>query len=105
MIRRLIYGLFVIVLCVGMSGCSTVAFYMQAIQGQAEILRKTRTMVAAARGGQIPGKTRRQLALVQNLRPFAQEQLQRLQTGFTIATLTWGALLCRGCSTGVFRRG
>ena len=74
-IRPLAQWLFAVMLCSGVSGCGTVTYYAQAIQGQAEILRKARPVAAVMRDSRTPGETKRQLALVQELRTFARERL------------------------------
>jgi len=56
-------------------GCSTAQFYSQAIDGQAEILRKAQPVVAVMRDSKVSGEVRRKLALTQDLRRFAEEQL------------------------------
>jgi predicted aminopeptidase len=57
------------------SGCSTAKFYSQAIHGQAVILRKARPAGVVLRDPKVPGEVRRKLALTQEVRRFAQEQL------------------------------
>ena len=57
------------------SGCSTAKFYSQAIHGQAEILRKARPAAVVMRDTKMSGEVRRKLALTQEVRRFAQEQL------------------------------
>jgi predicted aminopeptidase len=62
-------------LLAGMSACSTVKFYSQAIEGQAEILQKARPMAEVMRDERVAWETKRRLAVVQNLRAFAQSHL------------------------------
>jgi predicted aminopeptidase len=64
------------ILCSGISGCSTVKFYAQAIHGQGEILRKARSTAAVMGDRKIPGETKRKLALVQDVRSFARTHLE-----------------------------
>jgi predicted aminopeptidase len=56
-------------------GCSTAKFYSQAIHGQAEILRKARPTAVVMRDTKVSGEVRRKLALTQEVRRFAREQL------------------------------
>lgn len=62
-------------LLAGNSACSTVKFYSQAIDGQAEIFRKARPIAAVMRDEQVAGDTKRRLAVIQDLRAFAQSHL------------------------------
>jgi len=57
------------------SGCSTVSFYVQAANGQAEILNKARPLEKVMLDQRTPERVRRKLALVQELRQFAGQRL------------------------------
>ena len=57
------------------SGCSTAKFYSQAIHGQAEILRKARPAAVVMQDAKVSREVRRKLALTQEVRRFAEEQL------------------------------
>ena len=63
------------ILMAAASGCSTAKFYSQAIHGQAEILRKARPAAVVMRDTKVSGEVRRKLALTQEVRRFAEEQL------------------------------
>jgi predicted aminopeptidase len=63
------------ILVAATSGCSTAKFYSQAIHGQAEILRKARPTAVVLRDTTVSGEVRRKLALTQDVRRFAREQL------------------------------
>ena len=63
------------ILVTATSGCTTAKFYSQAIRGQAEILRNARPTAVVMRDEKVPGKVRRKLALTQDVRRFAEEQL------------------------------
>ena len=58
-----------------MPGCSTVKFYSQAAAGQAEILIKARPISEVIAKDEAPERIRRKLALVQELRQFAKQNL------------------------------
>jgi predicted aminopeptidase len=64
-----------LVLCAGISGCETAKFYVQAIEGQGEILRKARPMRAVTQDADVSAGTKRKLALVQEVRTFARAEL------------------------------
>jgi predicted aminopeptidase len=57
------------------SGCSTVDFYLQAANGQAEILNKAHPIAEVVADQRTSERVRRKLALVQELRQFASQQL------------------------------
>lgn len=57
------------------SGCSTVRFYSQAIDGQAEILHKARPISVVMDDGKVSSRVKRKLAVVEDARRFAGEQL------------------------------
>ncbi len=59
-----------------MSGCGTLGFYSQAIDGQAEILRKARPVPVVLADHAVDKETKRQLALTQEVRSFAKEKLR-----------------------------
>ena len=63
------------ILMAAASGCSTAKFYSQAIHGQAEILRKAQPTAVVMRDTKVSGEVRRKLALTQEVRRFAEEQL------------------------------
>lgn len=65
----------VAVLCASVSGCSTVKFYSQAIQGQREILIKARPVDVVLRDKEVPRETKRKLTLAEEARSFASRQL------------------------------
>lgn len=58
-------------LCASVSGCSTVKFYSQAIQGQREIVRNARTVELVLHDAAVPKETKRKLALAEEARSFA----------------------------------
>jgi predicted aminopeptidase len=58
------------------SGCSTVHFYSQAIDGQAEILNKARPIPAVMRDGRVSSRVKKKLTLVEEARSYAASQLQ-----------------------------
>ncbi len=62
-------------LLLSMGGCGTVRFYSQAITGQAEILSKARPIHQVMQDPRVPIKVKRELALVEDARRFAGEQL------------------------------
>ena len=72
---RSLLALIVSVLVVATAGCSTVKFYSQAIQGQAEIMGKARPVAVVMRDEKVSVEVRRKLALTQEVRRFAEEQL------------------------------
>jgi predicted aminopeptidase len=57
------------------SGCSTVSFYLQAANGQAEILNKAHPIAQVVAAPGTSDRVKRKLALVQELRQFASQQL------------------------------
>ena len=63
------------ILAAFLSGCSTVNFYVQAANGQAEILNKARPITKVIQDQKTSGRVKRKLALVQELRQFAGQQL------------------------------
>lgn len=69
--RRLLAPLALGLLCAGVAGCGTVKFYAQAIDGQAEILRKARPVPVVMRDQRVPREVKRKLAVVQDARRFA----------------------------------
>ncbi len=72
---RSLLALIASILCSATSGCSTAKFYAQAIQGQTEILAKARPAAVVMRDEKVAGEVRRKLALTQEARRFAEEQL------------------------------
>ncbi|MEI9895361.1 MAG: aminopeptidase [Chthoniobacter sp.] len=58
------------------SGCSTVRFYSQAIDGQAEILNKARPISAVMEDGGISPRVKQKLTVVEDARRFASAQLE-----------------------------
>jgi predicted aminopeptidase len=62
-------------------GCSTVTFYSQAIQGQAEILMKARPVAQVLNDPKVPEKVKRKLVLAQEVRRFAKTKLGLPATG------------------------
>jgi predicted aminopeptidase len=58
------------------SGCSTIGFYSQAIDGQAEILRKARPIPVVKADDGVPARVKRKLAVVEDARHFAGTQLE-----------------------------
>jgi len=58
------------------SGCSTVRFYSQAIDGQAEILNKARPIPTVMEDGRITARVKRKLRVVEEARSFAGAQLE-----------------------------
>ncbi len=69
----LLAGSFVAAL--GLSGCGTIRFYRQAMDGQAEILRKARPVSQVVEDRQTGPELKRKLALAQEVVRFAREQL------------------------------
>jgi predicted aminopeptidase len=63
------------ILAACLSGCSTLKFYAQAANGQAEILNKARPIAKIIADQSISERVRRKLALVQELRQYAGQQL------------------------------
>lgn len=68
-------ALLVSIVVAATSGCSAAKFYSQAIQGQAEILGKARSVAVVARDAKVSDEVKRKLALTQDVRRFAEEQL------------------------------
>ena len=58
------------------SGCSTVRFYAQAIDGQAEILRKARPVATVMQDPRVSPRVKQKLAVVEDARRFAGAQLE-----------------------------
>lgn len=56
-------------------GCSTAAFYSQAISGQAEILAKARPVSAVLADERVPDSVKRKLAVIGEVRRFAEDEL------------------------------
>lgn len=73
--RRSLLAWIVGLLVVATSGCSTAKFYAQAIHGQAEILWKARPAAVVMRDPKVSGEVKRKLALTQEVRRFAKQQL------------------------------
>ncbi|HSI15958.1 MAG TPA: aminopeptidase [Chthoniobacter sp.] len=63
-------------LALAVTGCSTVGFYSQAINGQAEILNKARPIPLVMQDGQVPQRVKQKLAVVEDARHFAGTQLE-----------------------------
>jgi len=57
------------------SGCGTVRYYTQAIHGQVEILTNARPIDRVVHDERLPAKVRNKLAVVQDARRFATEEL------------------------------
>lgn len=75
MARRLAAFVFVLA-AVALSGCSTVGFYTQAINGQAEILNKARPISTVMEDGRVQARVKRKLEVVEEARHFARTQLE-----------------------------
>ena len=73
---RLLAGLCVAILAASLSGCSTVSFYAQAANGQAEILNKARPIANVIAEHGTSERVRRKLALVEELRQYAAQELE-----------------------------
>ncbi|MEP6669688.1 MAG: aminopeptidase [Chthoniobacter sp.] len=58
------------------SGCSTVRFYSQAIDGQAEILNKARPIPAVMQDDGVSARVKQKLTVVEDARRFAGAQLE-----------------------------
>ncbi|EDY19213.1 aminopeptidase [Chthoniobacter flavus Ellin428] len=58
------------------SGCSTIGYYSQAIDGQAEILRKARPISVVMADDRVPARVKRKLAVVEDARHFAGTRLE-----------------------------
>ncbi len=58
-----------------MPGCSTVHFYSQAIDGQAEILNKARPIPVVMQDRRVPAHIKHELTVVEEARKFAADQL------------------------------
>jgi predicted aminopeptidase len=58
------------------TGCSTVRFYSQAINGQAEILDKARPIPVVMEDGRVTSRVKQKLAVVEDARRFAGAQLE-----------------------------
>jgi predicted aminopeptidase len=63
------------VLAAATPACSTAKFYSQAIHGQTEILRKARPIDLVLRDPKVSAEVRRKLAVTQDVRRFAEDQL------------------------------
>lgn len=74
--RLKLIPLVVLALALAVSGCSTVGFYSQAINGQAEILNKARPIPAVMRDGRVPGRVKQKLTVVEDARHFAGSHLE-----------------------------
>jgi predicted aminopeptidase len=75
-LRFHIPGVWLAILAVCMCGCSTVKFYAQAANGQAEILNKARPIKRIIADPKTSERVRRKLKLVQELRQYAKEHLE-----------------------------
>lgn len=64
-----------LVLAMWLQGCSTLAYYMQSVDGQMEVLTKRRPIASVLTDNHAPPMTRQRLALVQQMRQFAVEKL------------------------------
>ena len=62
-------------LCVLANGCASLGYYGQAVQGQWDLVRARRPLVAAMNDPTLPAQTRRKLALAARARDFASAQL------------------------------
>src|SRR5260221_6355643 len=58
------------------SGCSTLRFYSQAINGQAEILDKARPIPTVMEDGRVTSRVKQKLTVVVDARRFAGAQLE-----------------------------
>jgi len=58
------------------TGCSTVRFYSQAIDGQAEILNKARPIPVVMDDGRVSSRVKRKLTVVEDARRFAGAQIE-----------------------------
>ena len=67
--------LVVFALNVMLSGCATVGYYFQAVEGQMQIWHRSRPISQVIEDSQTPEKVRERLALVLRLRDFASAQL------------------------------
>lgn len=64
-----------LVLCAGLPGCTTVAYYGQAVRGQLELLHRARPLDEAARDPALPAALRERLQRAGRIRDFASRQL------------------------------
>src|SRR5438477_3789439 len=69
-------GLLVLAVALAVSGCQTLSFYGQAIQGQLSILVHERRIEKLLAEPQTPTRLKEQLQLFQHLRAFAENQLK-----------------------------
>ena len=72
----LIWRLTCIVAAAVLSGCSTVHFYSQAIEGQAEILHKARPISMVMQDTRVAPRVKQKLTVVEEARRYAASQLQ-----------------------------
>jgi predicted aminopeptidase len=75
-IRLSPFAIFAAGLAFAGSGCSTVHFYSQAINGQAEILNEARPISAVVEDGSVTPRVKQKLALVQEARHYAADHLE-----------------------------
>ena len=68
--------LLVLMLTVGLSGCANISYYMQAINGQLEILRRTQPISEITADPHVDQKLKGSLAKVVRLREFASRELR-----------------------------
>ena len=68
-------GVLMAILAACLTGCSTMKFYFQAANGQAEILNKARPIAKVIPDQRTSERVKRKLVLVQELRQFAGQQL------------------------------
>src|SRR6218665_922902 len=74
---RMVWIRVVLAICgmLGGGGCSTVAFYRQAVAGQNEILSKARLNETVFADATVSGEVKRKLTVVEDVRAFARKEL------------------------------
>ena len=75
-LRRFVLALLLIVALLGFTGCKTVSFYAQAIKGQCHILTHKQDIAKLLSDPQTPAPLRERLQLLEDLRSFAERELQ-----------------------------
>src|SRR5215470_256881 len=74
-IRKVLAGLFLLLIVAGVSGCHTLGFYGQAIKGQYEIFSKEERIDKLIEDNGTTNTLRQRLELLQQLRAFAKSDL------------------------------
>src|SRR2546425_7612464 len=74
--KRLVLWLSLVPLALAVSGCQTISYYKQAIQGQYRVLSSRRSIQDLVQDPKAPATLKERLQLVLQLREFADQQLK-----------------------------